>query len=87
MHIRNIILANSFLFLSNCLQKLCDDMHILQQDIDFKYHDSNYFRENFIRACRNHSAFVVELYNSSIHSSSFVTHFALISSIKKQQIN
>jgi hypothetical protein len=47
-------------------------MNILQQDIDLKNHDSNYFRENFIRACRNHSAFVVELHNSSMNSSTFV---------------
>ncbi len=72
MHIRDIMSTNSFLFLSNCLQKLCDDMNILQQNIDFKYHDSNYLRENLIRACRNHSAFVVELHNLSVNSSSFV---------------
>jgi hypothetical protein len=72
MNIRDIIATNSSLFLSNCLQKLCDDMNILQQNIDFKYHDSNYLRENFIRACRNHSAFVVELHNSSIDSSFFI---------------
>jgi hypothetical protein len=72
MHIRNIISANSFLFLSNCFQKLCDDMNILQQNIDFKYHDSNYLRENFTRACRDHSAFVVKLHNSLMNSSFLV---------------
>jgi hypothetical protein len=72
MNIRDIIATNSFLFLSNCLQKLCDDMNILQQNIDFKYHDSNYLRENLIRACRDHFVFVVELQNSSVNSSSFI---------------
>jgi hypothetical protein len=71
MHVRNIITTNSFLFLSNCLQKLCDD-NILQQNINFKYHDSNYLRENFIRACKDHFAFVVELHNSSMNSFSFI---------------
>jgi hypothetical protein len=63
MYIQDIISTNLSLFLSDCLQKLCDDMNILQQNIDFKYHDSNYLRENLIRACRDHSAFVVELHN------------------------
>ncbi len=72
MHIRDIIAANSSLSLSDCLQKLCENMNILQQDIDLKYHESNYLRENLIRACRDHSAFVVELHNSSIDFSIFV---------------
>jgi hypothetical protein len=77
MHIRNIIAINSSLFLSDCLQKICDDMNILQQSIDFKYHDSNYLRENFIRACKDHSEFVVELHNSSINSFSFIDSFCI----------
>ncbi len=72
MHIRDIITTNSSLSLSDCLHKLCDDMNTLQQDIDLKYHGSNHFRENFIRACRDHSAFVVELHNSSVNSSILV---------------
>jgi hypothetical protein len=84
MNIRDIIATNSFLFLSNCLQKLCDDMNILQQNINLKYHDSNYHRENLIRACKDHSAFVVELHNSSINSFFLLIHSALTSSIEKQ---
>ncbi len=72
MHIRDIISTNSFLFLLDCFQKLCDDMNILQQNIDLKYHNFDYLRENFIRAYKNHSAFVVELHNSSMNSSFFV---------------
>ncbi len=77
MHIRDIISTNSSLFLSNSLQKLCDDMNILQQNIYFKYHDSNYFRENLIQAWRDHSAFVVELHNSLMNSSFFVNFFCI----------
>jgi hypothetical protein len=75
MNIRDIIETNSSLFLSNCFQKLCDDINILQQNIDFKYHDSNYLRENLIRACKDHSAFIVKLHNSSINSFSFIDSF------------
>ncbi len=72
MHIRDIISTNSFLFLSDCLQRLCDDMNILQQSIDLKYHDLNYLCEYFIRACRDHLAFVVELHNSLMNTSFLV---------------
>jgi hypothetical protein len=77
MHIRDIILTNSSLFLLNCLQKSCDDMNILQQSIDLKYHDSNYLRENLIRVCRDHFAFVVEVHNSSVNSSFLVDFFCI----------
>ncbi len=49
----------------------------LQQNIDLKYHDSNDLRENLIRACRNHFAFVVELHNSSLNSSTFFDSFCI----------
>jgi hypothetical protein len=87
MNIRNIIATNSFLFSSNCLQKLCDDMIILQQNIDLKYYDSNYLRENLIRVCKNHSAFVVELHNTSINSFFLLIHSASTLWIEKQRIN
>jgi hypothetical protein len=77
MHIRDIISMNSFLFLSNCFQKLCDDINILRQIFDLKYHDLNYLRENFIRTCKNHSALVVELHNSLMNSSSFIDFFCI----------
>jgi hypothetical protein len=86
MHIRDIISTNSSLFLSNCLQKLCDDMNILQQNIDFKYHGSNYFRENLIRTCRDHSAFIVELHNSSVNSS-FLVDFLCINIVNWKTTN
>jgi hypothetical protein len=77
MHIRDIISTNSFLFLSDYLQKLCDDINILQQNIDLKYHDSHYLRENLIRTFKDHFAFVVELHNSSMNSSFFVDFFCI----------
>ncbi len=86
MHIRDIITTNSSLSLSDCLHKLCDDMNILQQDIDLKYHDSNHLRENLIRACRDHSAFVVELHNSSVNSSTLVD-FLCISIVNWETVN
>jgi hypothetical protein len=72
MHIRDIISANSTLLLSKFLQKLCDNMNTLQQDIDSRYHESFYQRENFIRACKDYSTLIVDLHNWSTNSSTFV---------------
>jgi hypothetical protein len=77
MHIQDIISTNSSLFLSDCFQKLCENMNILQQSIDLKYHESNYLRENLIRTCRDFFAFVVELHNSSVDFSAFVDSFCI----------
>jgi hypothetical protein len=58
-------------------------MNILQQNINFKYHDLNYFRENFVRACKDHSALIVKLHNLSINSSFFVDFFCINIVIEK----
>jgi hypothetical protein len=77
MHIRDIIFANSTLSLSECLQKLCENINNSQQDIDLRNHQSFYLRENLIWAYRDHSTLVVDLRNSSTSSSFFVKSFCI----------
>ncbi len=42
-------------------------MNIIQRDLNSAYHDSIRLRENIIRVCRNHSALIFELINSSMN--------------------
>jgi hypothetical protein len=41
MHIDNVIVINSNLFLIECLQKLCVDLDDVQKELNSDYHDSN----------------------------------------------
>jgi hypothetical protein len=65
MHIDNVIVVNSNLFLIECFQKLCVDLDDVQNKLNFDYHDSNQMRKILIRACRNHSILLIDLHNSS----------------------
>jgi hypothetical protein len=75
IHINDIIFANSNLFLFECLQKLCVDLNIIQQEFDFDYQESNYLRKNLIRACRNYETLMIELHNSSLNLSNLINSF------------
>jgi hypothetical protein len=72
MHIDNVIVANSNLFLIECLQKLCIDLDDVQKELNSDYHDSNQMRKILIRTCRNHSTLLIELHNSSSKSSDLI---------------
>jgi hypothetical protein len=72
MHIDNVIVANSHLFLIECLQKLCVDLDDVQKKLNSDYHDSNQMRKILIRACRNHSTLLIELHNSSWNFSDLI---------------
>jgi hypothetical protein len=65
MHIDNVIVVNSNLFLIECFQKLCVDLDDVQKELNFDYHDSNQMRKILIRACKDHSILLIDLHNSS----------------------
>jgi hypothetical protein len=48
MHIDNVIVVNSNLFLTECLQKLCIDLDDVQKELNSDYHDSNQMRKTVI---------------------------------------
>jgi hypothetical protein len=47
-------------------------MNTIQRELDSAYHDSIRLRENIIRACRDHSALIFELINSSMNISTLI---------------
>ena len=53
---------------------MCTEIDIIQRDIDSAYHDSVHLRENIIRACRDHSALVVDLINSVFDTSELINN-------------
>jgi hypothetical protein len=86
IHIDNIIVANSNLSLIECLQKLCTELNDIQKELNFDYHDSNHMQKILIRACRNHSILLIELYNSSSNVLSLINFF-YINIINFESIN
>jgi hypothetical protein len=79
MYIDNVIVANSNLFLIECLQKLYIDLDDVSKKLNSDYHDSNQMRKILIRACRDHSTLLIELHNSSSKFSDLIN--ALYSNI------
>ncbi len=75
MHIDNVIVVNSNLFLIECLQKLCIDLDNVQKKLNSDYHDSNQMRKILIQTCRNHSILLIELHNSSSKFSDLINAF------------
>jgi hypothetical protein len=75
MHIDNVIVVNSNVFLIECLQKLCVDVDDVQKELNSDYHDSNQMRKILIRACRNHSILLIKLHNSSLNFSDLINFF------------
>ncbi len=47
-------------------------MNTIQRDLNSAYHDSIRLRKNIIRVCRDHSALIFELINSSMNTSTLV---------------
>ncbi len=68
----HIIAANSNVSLIECLCKLCAKMNTIQRELDSASHDSICLRENIIRTCRDHSALIFELINSSMNISTLI---------------
>ncbi len=65
--IDDVIAINSNVSLTECLRKMCSQMNTIQRDLNSAYHDSIRLRENIIKACRDHSALIFELINSSMN--------------------
>ncbi len=72
LSLENVIAVNSNVSLTECLRKLCAKMNTIQRKLDSAYHDSIRLRENIIRACRDHSALIFELINSSMNISKLI---------------
>ncbi len=75
MHIDNVIVANSNLFLIECLQKLCVDLDDVLKKLNSDYHDLNQMRKILIRACKDHSILLIDLHNSSSKFSNLINAF------------
>jgi hypothetical protein len=86
MHIDNVIVANSNLFLIECLQKLCVDLDDVQKKLNSDYHDSNQMRKILIRACRSHSTLLIELHNSTSNFSDLI-NFLYNNIVNNESIN
>ncbi len=70
--ISNVVAINQNVTLSECLQKMCLEMNIIQRELDSAFYDSIHLRENIIRVCRNHSALTNDLNNASINVSNLI---------------
>ncbi len=60
------------LFLSECLQRMCLEMNIIQRELDLAFYDSTHLRKNIIKVCRDHSALINDLNNVSINVSDLI---------------
>ncbi len=63
---------NQDLFLSECLQKMCLEMNIIQKELDFAFYDSIHLRKNIIKICKDHSTLINDLNNVSINVSNLI---------------
>jgi hypothetical protein len=63
---------------------MCSQMNTIQRDLNSAYHDSIRLRKNIIRVCRDHSALIFELINSSMNT--FILMNILQSSIINYEI-
>jgi hypothetical protein len=70
--ISDVVAVNQNTSLSECLQKMCLEMNIIQRELDLVFYDSIHLRENIIRACRNHFALTNDLNNASINVSDLI---------------
>ncbi len=66
--IEDVIAINSNVSLTECLRKMWSQMNTIQRDLNSAYHDSIRLRENIIRICKNHSALIFALINSSMNN-------------------
>ena len=57
----DVIKINSILSTAKCFRKLCDELNILQKNIDSEFHESKHFREIIVRTCKKHSALIAVL--------------------------
>ncbi len=86
IHIDNVIVVNSNLFLIECFQKLCVERNDVQKELNFDYHDSSYISKILIRACRDHSILLIELHDSSSNFLNLI-NFLYINIINYESIN
>ena len=68
----DVIAVNSIFFIIECFQKLIFEIDMLQRKIGLEFVESFYFRENMIRAIRDHSVLFIDLINPSENVPSFV---------------
>ncbi len=74
--ISNVVAVNQnqSLLLSECLQKMCLEINIIQRELDFAFYDSIHLRKNIIKICRNHFALINDLNNASINVSNLINN-------------
>jgi hypothetical protein len=65
--ISDVVAINQSVSLSECLQKMCLEMNIIQRELDLAFYDSIHLRENIIKICRDHFALTNDLNNVSIN--------------------
>ena len=65
--LEKIIAESSTTSTTKCLRKLCLKLNILQKKIDEAYQKQTHLRENIIRACRDHSALIIKLFNAPMN--------------------
>ncbi len=72
--ISNVVAVNQSqsLFLSECLQKMCLEMNVIQRELDLAFYDSTHLRKNIIKVCRSHFALINDLNNASINVSNLI---------------
>ncbi len=80
--ISNVVAVNQSqnLSLSECFQKMCLEMNVIQKEFDLAFYDSIHLRENIIRVCRSHFALMNDLNNASINVSDLINslHISII---------
>ncbi len=70
--ISDVDAINHDVSLSECLQKICLEMNIIQRELDSAFYDSIHLRKNIIRICRDHFALTNDLNNASINVSDLI---------------
>jgi hypothetical protein len=80
--ISNVVAINQSqdLFLSECLQKMCLEMNIIQKELDLVFYDSIHLRKKIIKICRDYFALINDLNNASINVSKLINslHISII---------
>jgi hypothetical protein len=66
--IEDVIAINSNVSLIECFRKMWSQMNTIQRSLNSAYHGPIRLRKNIIRICRNHSALIFVLINSSMNN-------------------
>jgi hypothetical protein len=70
--IEDVITINLKVSLIECFRKMWLQMNAIQRNLNSAYHDLIWLRKNIIRICKNHSALIFALINSSMNNVIFM---------------